>query len=562
MRWKVICVCLIVIGSLAVYSAEASQYAFQITFTDKNNTPYSLSTPLAYLSPRAIARRVAQGIAIDSTDLPVNRSYVDSVLLHTGGKLHETSKWLNMCMILLSDSSQILNLTGKPYISDIKLVGFYATDLHRPAVTTGGGNTTSSAHRTTTGAAYYGNTWTQTQMVNGNYLHDNGYKGQGKLIAVLDAGFVGAQTHVGFDSLWQSGRVVDTFNFAFQNTNVFYQDNHGFEVLSTMAGYVPGTFVGSAPLAMYALYITEYDQVPTDQPLELDNLICGAERADSIGADIITESLGYDLFDYPAGAGMSFFPDLDGVTTVAAKAANFATKKGMLFVATAGNDGNSIAGWGNHILTPGDADSALTIGSVNSSGTPASSSGYGPNAAGQIKPDVCGMGQGANIFTGSGYGTADGTSLSTPQIAGWAACLWQADPTATPYKLRQAIIKCASTYTAPTPQFGYGIPDFECAHLALDVRDTPLPFTPSNWVIPTPNPFGNTLQLNLFPNATGYVGLKLTDISGKTITSMHVYLYKGNNLPIDLPTWDLPTGIYVLKAISATQQQVIKLEKR
>ncbi len=564
MRWgNVIGGCLIIIGSLLGHPATASQYAFQITFTDKNNTPFSLTSPLAYLSPRSIARRTLQGISIDSTDLPVNAAYVDSVLTLTSGKLHETSRWLNMCMILLSDSSQILHLTGKSYISDIKLVGFYNPGLHRNAHTTGGGHYSTSAQRTTNAdAAYYGSTWPQTQIVNGSYLHDNGFNGQGKLIAVLDAGFIGANTHPGFDSMWQNGRMVDTFDFAFDATNVFHQDDHGFEVLSTMAGDVPGTFVGSAPQAMYALYITEYDTIPTDQPLELDNMICGAERADSIGADIITESLGYDLFDYPPGSGQNFATDLDGKTTVAAKGANMATKKGMLFVATAGNDGDGIPGWGTHILTPGDADSALTIGSVDYTGTIASSSGYGPNAAGQVKPDVCGMGQNASIFAGSGYGSASGTSLSTPEIAGWAACLWQAYPNATPYQVKQAIRKCASTYTTPGTQLGYGIPDFGCAQLALDIHDVRRPSSLSDWVTATPNPFGNELQLNVSPNADQYVDFTLLDMTGKIISSLNIYLYKGYNTSVDLSIPSLPNGIYILRAVSPTQQQVVKLEKR
>lgn len=554
---RIVIGCCLISAFLLDFPATAQQYAFQITFTDKNNTPYSLSSPLAYLSPRALARRATQGIAVDSTDLPVDPAYVDSVLTLTGGRLHETSRWLNMCMLLLEtpDSSQILNLVGKPYISNITLVGYYAIDLHRGTHTSGGNSNTTAQRTTSSGVSYYGATWTQTQLVNGNYLHDKGYNGEGKLIAVLDAGFIGSNTDPGFDSLRSSGRIVDSFDFVWNNTNILQQDTHGAEVLSTMAGYLQGLYVGSAPLAMYALYLTE-DNI-NDQPLELDNMICAAERADSIGADIITESLGYDLFDYPPGAGQ-LFAQLDGKTTVAAKAANIATKKGMLFVATAGNDGTPVPGWGTHILTPGDADSALTIGSTDGFGSPSNFSGYGPNAAGQIKPDVCAMGQGEAILVGSG----DGTSFSTPQIAGWAACLWEANPHATPYQLRYAIIKCASSYNSPGAQFGYGVPDFECAQLALDVRDTPPPFSSSNWVIPTPNPFGNDLKLCVSPDQSQYVYFTLLDMTGKVVTSLYIYLYKGYNTPIDFNIPELPAGIYILKAVSPTQQQVLKLERR
>ena len=392
-------------------------------------------------------------------------------------------------------------------------------------------------------------------MVNGNYLHDNGFNGEGKLIAVLDAGFVGINTNQGFDSLWLSGRIVDTFDFVWKNTNVLQQDDHGASVLSTMAGYVPGFYVGAAPLASYALYLTEDDI--NDQPLELDNMICAAERADSIGADIITESLGYDLFDYPPGAGQ-VFAQLDGKSTVGAIAANMATKKGMLFVATAGNDGTPVPGWGNHIVTPGDADSALTVGSVNSSLTPSGFSGYGPNAAGQVKPDVCAMGEGESLLVGSG----SGTSFSTPQIAGWAACLWQANAGATPYQLRQTIRKCASSYNTPGQQLGYGVPDFGCALASLSVQDTPSPFSESNWVIPSPNPFVEDLRLIVAPNAPGNVDFTILDMAGKVVAKTNNYFYKGYNTPFDVPTHSLPPGIYILRAVSSSQHQVLKIQKR
>jgi serine protease AprX len=549
----------LIIAFLLCHDATASQYAFRITFTDKNNTPYSLSTPLAYLSSRALTRRTTQGIGIDSTDLPVNHAYIDSVLTLTGGYFHNSSRWLNTCTILLSDSTQILNLAGKTFISNVKLVGHYGSDLHHK--TSQGNGTPGAPAAKTTGfdGAYYGNTWDQTRLVNGNYLHAQGDQGQSKLIAVLDAGFNGANAHVGFDSMWLSGRMVDTFNFVYNITGVLFGDNHGTKVLSTMAGYVPGTFVGSAPLASYALYVTEIGG--SDQPLELDNMIAAVEHADSLGADIISESVGYDIFDYPPGAGQ-VFADLDGKTTVGAIAANMATKKGMLFVATAGNDGSpAIPGWGTHILTPGDADSALTIGSVDGSGSVWMSSGYGPNAAGQVKPDVCGLGHVSNIFIGSGYGAEDGTSFSTPQIAGWAACLWQANPTATPYQIRQAIIRCASSYATPGVQLGYGVPNFRCTNQLLNVHVVPPPFNPAHWVIANPNPFTGELKIEVSPDTDQYVDFELVDMTGKKIVTLHQYFYYGYNAPVTMAIPSLPSGVYILKAVSSTRQQIIKLQK-
>ena len=547
----------LLLTALQFSPASAQQYAYQVTFTDKNNTPYSLSSPLTYLSSMAMARRTLQGIAVDSTDLPVNHTYIDSALTLTGGKFHEASRWLNLCVILLSDSAQIHTLDGKAFVSNYKMVGYYSTFLHRATHTSGGGALPSSSapKTTTTDAAFYGDTWSQTAIVNGNYLYDNGYNGAGKLIAVLDAGFLGADTHPGFDSLRNDNRLLDVHNFTLDTDYVYSYDTHGTSTLSTMAGYVPGTFVGTAPLASYALYVTEDDN--SEQPIELINMLCGSERADSLGADIITSSLGYNVFDNPA-YNFTFATDFDGKTTTAAKAANIATRKGMLFIASAGNEGGD--SW-NRVLTPGDADSALTVGSVDITGTNASTSGYGPNAAGQVKPDVCAMGQPADVFTASGYGTETGTSFSTPQIAGWAACLWQENSHATPYQVRQSVIRCASEYTTPGNQIGYGIPNFQCTAQILNVHNTPSPFMAGKWVVATPNPFTGDLTLSVAPDANGIVDLRLTDMAGRQVFTAQRYVYKGYNTPFSLSIPGLPTGIYVLKAISGTQQQVLQLEK-
>jgi subtilisin family serine protease len=533
--------------------ATAAQYAFQVAFTDKSNTSFSLSAPLSYLSPRAIARRAAQGIAIDSTDLPVSAAYIDSVLTLTGGTIHSVSRWLNVCVVLLSDSTQIHALDGKPFIKQKKLVAFYSGILHLSA-TASPKQSNNAQKPTSLDAAYYGNTWMQTAMVNGHTLHSNAHSGAGKLIAVIDAGFIGTDTHPGFDSMHNGGRLVDWHNFTLASSAVYGFDMHGTKVLSTMAGLVPGTYVGSAPYASYAIYVTEDNN--SEQPIELYNMLGATERADSIGADVINTSLGYNTFDNAAD-NFVFATDFDGKTTVAAQAANMATQKGMLFVASAGNEGGN--SW-NMILTPGDADSALTIGSVDGTGVNAPNSGYGPNAAGQVKPDVCALGQPANIFTVPGYGAESGTSFATPQIAGWAACLWQVRPSASPYALRQAIIKCASKYTTPGAQIGYGIPDFACTQLMLGVENIPSPYV-DKWVMVTPNPFSNQLAISVSLPEAQFVDLSLMDVAGRVVFHTRQQFSQGNNIPYSVSLPGLPAGIYLLKAISASQQQVLRVQK-
>ena len=541
------------------------QWAFRVSFTNKNGT-LNITNPLAFLSQRALNRRTAQSIAVDSLDLPVSPAYVDSVLTLTGGVLHTTSKWFNDCVVLLNDSSQILNLQSKPYISSIKYVAHYATGLHNKNGSMGKFSAEvpsyaqQKAAKATGQPSYYDATWAQTHLVNGDCLHDQGYKGQGKLIAVIDQGFTEVNTHFGFDSLRNSGRLIDSFNFVFHVDSVYRISDHGTGVLSTMAGYIPDSFVGAAPLAQYALYLTE--DIRTEQPIELDNMISGMERADSIGADIISSSLGYNDFDAPFTSFV--YANLDGKTTNVAVATNTATNKGILCVISAGNEGTTA--WHN-ILTPGDADSALTVGAVNQAGNPASFSGYGPNAAGRTKPDVCSQGVSTAIFlAGNSIGTNDGTSFSTPQIAGWAACLMQYVPSpVTPYTLRRAIDSSANHFLSPTTQLGYGIPDICAASIILynpnNVNHTALPA--SAWLDIYPSYFhsGDVINIALNSSVAQTVSYVVTDMSGRIITSFHQDVPQG----VSHQYWTAPaylsSGMYIIEAISTDGRVQRKLVK-
>ncbi|RYZ49352.1 MAG: hypothetical protein EOP49_16470, partial [Sphingobacteriales bacterium] len=359
------------------------QFAFRVRFTDKNKTTHTLSAPQQYLSQRALDRRNKYNIAVDSSDLPVVATYIDSVLHETQGVLHLRSRWQNSCVILLHDSADILNIQNIAFVKDIKPVGHYAGGLHqRPGTAV---EEPVGEKPTDFDANFYGGAWNQIHLCNGEYLHEQGYMGEGKLIAVIDVGFTGANTIAAFDSLFQQNRLMDTWNYILDTSYVFSYGAHGCQVLSCMASYIPQTHVGTAPKAMYALYAT--DDLNSEQAIEEDNFTAAAERADSLGADLITTSLGYNTFDDPNDSYT--YSDLDGHTTIVAKAANAASSKGIMMIASAGNEGNTA--W-QHILTPGDADSAMTVGSVNSLKQHSSSSGIGPNAAGVLKPNVSAMG--------------------------------------------------------------------------------------------------------------------------------------------------------------------------
>lgn len=549
LRSLILCV-LIVLSFACTAQALNTQYAFRISFTDKKGTA-DISIPLGFLSQRAIDRRSTQNIAIDTIDLPVSPDYIDSVLDITGGVLHVTSKWLNTCVILLEDSSAILPLQGKSYITDIEYIGYYQTGLHnKTASVKFSEETLSDGNKTTGTQSYYNATWTQTHLVNGDCLHDNDWKGQGKLIAVLDDGFNFVDTNPAFDSLYQSGRVLDKYNFVRDTDFVYGYNAHGTEVLSTMAVYMPDSFVGAAPLAYYALYITE-DQ-GSEQPIEMDNMVAAFERADSMGADVVTSSLGYNVFFGPVPYTIPA-AQLDGKTTVAAKAVNIATMKGMVMVMTAGNEGSG------GLLTPGDADSALTVGNVDANKLPAGSSGTGPNAAGHIKPDVCGLGNPAAVMRNSAAVLyVSGTSLSTPQIAGYTACMMQGGVTGKlPAAIKDAIRRTGHVYNNPTNQLGYGVPDFCSAWHLLGVSGPPVP--PLLTVVP--NPFTNELEIRLPGNHLGPVDVSLFDMEGRVVYhSIHAHTDNGTLRVV--PSASLAPGVYSCRLMTGSKSMFVKLVKR
>lgn len=555
-RGVVLCLLGLLISAGAVTAQQ--QYGFRISFTDKGGTPHTFADPSTYLSQRGIDRRNTFNISIDSTDLPVTPAYLDAVLTVPNSKIHMVSKWFNYTVLLIEDSADILTLQGKPFIEKIEFIAHYPLGLHKPAKQTAPTRNYSPYElplKTTGTAAYYGHPFNQHELVRGDYLHDLGWKGQGILIAVLDEGFAQVNTAPAFDSMMTEGRLVDQYNFADANTNVFTNGMHGTTSLSTIAGNIPGTYVGTAPWADFALYITEVQA--SEQVLEMDNVVAASERADSAGADIITISLGYDRFNVPSNASLTY-ADIDGKTTIAAKAANKATEKGILFVASAGNEGGG--SW-NYILTPGDADSALTVGSVGLDKVPASTSGYGPNSAGRIKPDVCMVGHPASVMrNGPNPDFSSGTSWATPQLAGWAACLMQTNKDFTPYEIRTAIQESAHFYNNPGVQLGYGVPNFHYALQLLNVNDLPQFPDADNWISISPNPVTENATLRLYNEKPGQAEISITDVSGRVVYST-AYSTSTGVQTIDVKLPQLSRGMYFLKAIVADKEATVKLLK-
>ena len=65
---------------IPVLRAQTAPGKYWVRFTDKNNSPYSLSRPEEFLSWKCIGRRNRLGLGFDERDIPVNESYITQVL--------------------------------------------------------------------------------------------------------------------------------------------------------------------------------------------------------------------------------------------------------------------------------------------------------------------------------------------------------------------------------------------------------------------------------------------------------------------------------------------------
>ena len=432
---------------IGLLQADDTTYMFRLLLKDKGESHYSINNPQKFLSEKAIERRVRQGIAIDSTDLPIDTSYI-SRIQKTGVEIVAQSKWVKTITVSTQDSLDANRLQALPFVDTLQLVWRMAI---APLTESNAPNDTLIVP-TDLALNAYGAAFSQIAKHNGQLLHEAGFKGAGITIAVFDGGFRNADF---VDALNQE-QILGAHAFSHQRINPYRSSSdHGTRVLSCMLSNKKQAMIGTAPEASYHLFWTEVDNA--EFPVEEDYWITALEYADSIGVDIATTSLGYTLF--PALPEMNHrHEELDGNTVLMSRAATMAAEKGILVLNSAGNDGNTA--W-QRISIPSDAEKILTVGSIDINGELSAFTPSGPTADNRIKPDIMSVGTDASIISANGQLIKGrGTSFSTPIMTGLSACLWQAFPELTNLELLELIKQSSSRYNTPDAFYGYGVPDF------------------------------------------------------------------------------------------------------
>ncbi len=526
--------CVLWIGLVA--SAQLPPTCYRISLSDKNNNPYSIQNPSAFLSQRAIDKRVRFNIPVTEQDLPINPQYVQQIkAVDTNIQVLCVSKWMNSVTIYCPDSTKLSQISALPFVTEYMPVAnyYYSDSTTLAGVPMPEPNPIVGRSELDLPTPYdYGLGAAQIALHNGHLLHNEGFQGDGMLIAVFDAGWNGMDTSLYFQPLFENGQILGARDLLPGMNNVYVGHHHGTIVTSTMAMQQEGVLVGTAPEASY--YLIRSENPFTEQLIEEDFWAQAAEIADSLGADVINSSLGYTTFaEFPQGDFT--YADVDGVTSIASRAATLLAHRGVVVCISAGNEG---ANEWHYIGHPCDAFDVLAVGAADTAGVIGPFSSRGPSYDGRVKPDITSVGVNtACIWPGDQLGWANGTSLAGPVAAGLCACLWQSLPQKTSLEIMQIIRENSSCYGNPNDSLGYGIPDFYAAYQAnanVGVAQAEIPLVQ---VFPNPctdhfvvsNPSRESARIELF------------SIDGRRVLDAR----PAPDFYLDVDVRDIPEGFYV-----------------
>lgn len=529
-----------------------------VYFSDKGDGSRLLQAE-RNLTDHARARRQRNRVSIDMLDVPVAASYLRE-LAQQGVHVRYASRWLNAVSVEAS-AADVERVASLSFVRRLDRVRAFHEALPKDAALPQG---TSPRER----AAFsldYGPSLTQNAQINVPALHDQGYTGSGVWVAMLDAGF-NNMTHEALIDV----DVIARWDFVNNDSVVSDQPgqmgtgNHGTYTLSALAGFEPSRLIGPAYGASFILAKTE--NTDWERHVEEDDWIAGAEWADSIGADIISSSLGYST-GFTNGEPSYSWTDMDGNTTIVAKGADIAASRGILVVNSAGN-GGLVSLPANTLGSPADGDSVLAIGAVDASGVRAGFSSVGPSADGQIKPDV--MAMGSNVIAASPFGTnaysaVGGTSLACPLVAGVAALLLEVHPSSTNIEIMDALRMTASQAGAPNREYGYGIVNALAAanQILSGVGDRR---TPSAIALhpAQPNPFNPSTTIRYDIATASRVNLSIFDVRGALVVTLVDEMQPAGSKSMVWNARDargnaLASGVYLCRLQAAGEHQTRKL---
>lgn len=531
---------------LLVQTLGFSQKDYWVTFKDKAESIYAIDKPNEFMSDNALARREKFDIPISNSDLPVCSSYVNAIT-SLGVEVNKSSKWLNGCLLKITDPLNVENVENLGFVKSIKFIG----NSKLKTLTKKFQYTTEDVNLKNF-STDYGAGENQIVMLKGDFLHELNYRGKGIDIAIMDNGFPSVDTNRFYQKAFSEGRIIKGYDFVNDNDTLYdgKNGNHGNFVISTMVSDIEGELVGTAPDATYFLFSTEDNDY--EGLREEYNWALAAEMADDLlGTNaIISTSLGYSN-GFNISDDNHTYSEMDGNTALITIAADLAATKGFLVVNSAGNSGDDP--W-HYLTAPSDGDSVLCVGAVDKHGTVTGFSSRGPSFDNDVKPNVCAQGGNAiGVNTSGVIQKISGTSFSCPITAGMCASLWQAFPNKSNMVIFRAIEASAHLFSLPDDDFGYGIPNFDKAYYLLLKEDK----VKKGEILIFPNPVDEVLNF-IYKNNRSEILFDITVVNSKgdIVSTKSEKKYKHFNFYNVYFKNSLSKGIYYL--IIKDGEEIIK----
>jgi subtilisin family serine protease len=320
---------------------------------------------------------------------------------------------------------------------------------------------------------------TNLNVTNAPALWDQGYYGQGVVVANMDSGV--DISHPDLAATWRGGSNSWYDPYGEHPTTPTDLSGHGTWTMGVMVGgEAGGTSLGMAPQAQWiAVKIFKDSGAATltgihqgfQWLLDPDG---NPETADA--PQVVNNSWAYGF----PGCNLEFQLDLQALVAA-----------GIVPVFSAGNYGSSPS----TSVSPANYPEAFAVGQTSNLDLIANNSSRGPSACGEassIYPEL--VAPGVSIHTTDLYGfytNTSGTSLSAPHVAGALALLLSAYPDLSPAEQEAALMNSAADLGAAGPDnvYGYGRLDVLAAFQLLQANQTPTDTpTPPPTDTPTPLP--------------------------------------------------------------------------
>ncbi|WP_353931151.1 S8 family peptidase [Okeanomitos corallinicola TIOX110] len=322
-----------------------------------------------------------------------------------------------------------------------------------------------------------GNNW-GADLVKAPTAWQNGYTGQGIIVAVLDTGVDynhnDLNSNIWINTKEIAGNGIDDdgngfvddvrgWNFDGNNNNVLDDESHGTHVAGTIAAKNDGNGVTGIAYNSQIMAVKVLDENGSGS---YSNIANGVRYAVDNGANVINLSLGGN----------------SGNNTLKS-AIEYASNKGVIVVMAAGNEGASQPSYPARYAN----DFGIAVGAVNQSNQ---FTDFSNRSGSQEIKYVTAPGE--DIYStvpNNKYATYSGTSMAAPHVAGVVALMLSANPNLTDSQVRDIIVNTSENTTNP--------------------QQPQQPNQPSN---PSPSPFPFPFPIDLLPFGLINIGAILPNI--------------------------------------------------